>query len=220
MPLLDELYGPQRVLPARQQEQLDLEQRAALSGTTVEQARAKLDPNRPKTGANEQRDLLGSLLEPLTKSSTQTSIDSLLGVSSATPGVNLLASRTPAATAPSISAPSGTSPYIGQKNYQIGKGDPALRTLAQAVNQSMGWDSNQFAAWDALINAESGWRPNAQNPTSTAFGLGQFLNSTWKSYGAKTADPAQQLAYMAKYIKDRYGTPEKALAFHAAKNWY
>lgn len=217
MPLLDELYGPQRVLPARQQEQFDLEQRAALSGTTVEQERQRAES---PTKSAPEKSLLSDLIGPLSKTSTQSSIDALLGVSSPTTGVDLLASRTPAPITGSISAPTGTSPYIGRKNYQIGKGDPGLRTMAQAVSQSMGWDSNQFAAWDALINAESGWRPNAQNPTSTAFGLGQFLDSTWKGYGAKTTDPGQQLAYMAKYIKDRYGTPEKALAWHAAKNWY
>ena len=30
-----------------------------------------------------------------------------------------------------------------------------------------------------LINAESGWRYTAKNRYSSAYGLGQFLNSTW-----------------------------------------
>lgn len=113
-----------------------------------------------------------------------------------------------------------SSGIIGTKNYQVGRGDPSLRSMAWSVAQSMGWDQTQFAAWDALINAESGWRPNAQNPTSTAYGLGQFLNSTWRSYGSKTSDPLMQLQYMAKYIKGRYGSPQKALAFHARSNYY
>lgn len=32
---------------------------------------------------------------------------------------------------------------------------------------------------DSIIGAESGGNPNAQNPNSSASGLGQFINSTW-----------------------------------------
>jgi hypothetical protein len=34
---------------------------------------------------------------------------------------------------------------------------------------------------DSIINAESGGNPNAQNPNSSASGLGQFIDSTWLS---------------------------------------
>jgi len=34
---------------------------------------------------------------------------------------------------------------------------------------------------NCLIINESGWNPEAKNPSSTAYGLGQFLNSTWDS---------------------------------------
>lgn len=119
---------------------------------------------------------------------------------------------------PSGSSPS--SPYIGRGNYLLGRGAEALRGLAKSVAGAFGWSQNHFNAWDALINAESGWNPNAQNPTSTAYGLGQFLNSTWRSFGPKTSDPGKQLEYMARYIRDRYGDPVKALAFHANKHWY
>lgn len=113
------------------------------------------------------------------------------------------------------------APAIGTKNYLTGRGDPALRSTAQGVARSMGWNDQQFQAWDALINAESSWNPNAQNPTSTAYGLGQFLNGTWSGVGGqKTSDPATQLQYMAQYIKNRYGDPVKALNWHSEKNWY
>lgn len=32
---------------------------------------------------------------------------------------------------------------------------------------------------NCLITIESGWNPYAQNPISSAYGLGQFINSTW-----------------------------------------
>ena len=39
--------------------------------------------------------------------------------------------------------------------------------------------SVQFA--DCLIIEESHWNPKADNPTSTAYGLGQFLDRTWEN---------------------------------------
>lgn len=72
-----------------------------------------------------------------------------------------------------------------------------------------------------LVNKESGFNNLAQNPNSTAFGIGQFLNSTWKNVGCvKTTDPSIQTDCMIKYIKSRYGTPSKALSFHRANNYY
>ncbi|MCW2900947.1 MAG: hypothetical protein JWO67_3212 [Streptosporangiaceae bacterium] len=53
--------------------------------------------------------------------------------------------------------------------------------------------------WDPIIHCESGGNPAAQNPSSTASGLYQFLDSTWRSLGgtkyaarAKDATPEQQ----------------------------
>ena len=53
--------------------------------------------------------------------------------------------------------------------------------------------------WSAIIACESGGRATATNPSSTASGLFQFLDSSWIAYGggkyaarAKDATPAQQ----------------------------
>lgn len=53
--------------------------------------------------------------------------------------------------------------------------------------------------WDALIECESGGNPKAQNPKSTASGLFQIIDSTWKAFGglefakhAKDATVAEQ----------------------------
>lgn len=93
---------------------------------------------------------------------------------------------------------------------------------AQNIAGNYGWsDPSQLAAWYKLGMKESGWRNTAQNPTSTAYGIGQFLDSTWRGYGIpKTSDPAQQVEAMARYIKARYGSPAAALAFHNSHNWY
>lgn len=76
---------------------------------------------------------------------------------------------------------------------------------------------------DGVTPRDCDWtkRNNAQNPNSTAYGLGQFLNFTWETVGCvKTDDPYTQIDCMIKYVDARYGSPEKALDFHILKNWY
>lgn len=83
------------------------------------------------------------------------------------------------------------------------------------------WGSGQWDSFDKLVNRESKWDNNAQNPTSTAFGIGQFLNSTWATVGCeKTNDEYRQVECMVKYIESRYDTPTKALQFHYRNNYY
>lgn len=96
--------------------------------------------------------------------------------------------------------------------------------FAQNIAGNYGWSSpSELAAWYQLGMNESGWNNNAQNPTSTAYGIGQFLNSTWGGYGIpKTSDPALQVEAMARYIKARYGSPSRALAAWNSRSphWY
>jgi hypothetical protein len=95
-----------------------------------------------------------------------------------------------------------------------------LQTIAKGLGYN--WDASQIQAWLTIIAQESGGNPTAQNPTSTAYGIGQFLDSTWGSYGtsAKTSNPHLQLVDMAKYIHGKYGTPAAAEAYHLAHNSY
>jgi soluble lytic murein transglycosylase-like protein len=68
---------------------------------------------------------------------------------------------------------------------------------------------------------ESSWNPNADNPTSTAYGIPQFLDSTWAGTGyAKTSDPYTQIDAGLVYIAKSYGTPCGAWSFWQAHNWY
>ncbi|WP_369135290.1 transglycosylase SLT domain-containing protein [Modestobacter sp. I12A-02662] len=85
----------------------------------------------------------------------------------------------------------------------------------------VGGDSSQFSCLENLWGKESGWNPNAQNPSSTAYGIPQFLNSTWASTGiAKTSDPYRQIDAGLIYIESRYGSPCSAWSHSKAKNWY
>lgn len=81
--------------------------------------------------------------------------------------------------------------------------------------------NDQREAFFELIRRESGWNPTAQNPHSTAYGIGQFLNSTWETVGCeKTSNAQTQLDCMVKYIEKNFGTPINALLFHDKNNWY
>jgi hypothetical protein len=72
-----------------------------------------------------------------------------------------------------------------------------------------------------LIFKESSWNPNAKNPKTTAYGLGQFLDSTWKIVPqSKTSNPYDQLDAMFIYVDKVYGDSCKAWNFWLEKNWY
>lgn len=79
------------------------------------------------------------------------------------------------------------------------------------------------AAAREIISRESGGRPTAQNPTSTAFGLGQLLiGNRIRLMGDNYAstDCAAQYEAFSAYALGRYGSFENALAFHNDKGWY
>jgi hypothetical protein len=75
-----------------------------------------------------------------------------------------------------------------------------------------------------IVRRESSYNPYAKNPNSSAYGYGQFLTSTRNNYEKKTGldynDPVNQLIMMYQYVKDRYGTPQNALAFWTKNHWY
>lgn len=72
-----------------------------------------------------------------------------------------------------------------------------------------------------IIDGESDCSPSAQNPTSTAYGIAQFLDGTWAGVGCvKTADPVAQLKCMYKYVTARYGGWQGAYNHKVSKGWY
>lgn len=82
-------------------------------------------------------------------------------------------------------------------------------------------DPKQFICLTKLIGKESGWNPEAQNPTSTASGIGQLLNSTASSLGMKKSDSAvSQLVATLSYISRRHSTPCGAWKHFQQKGWY
>jgi hypothetical protein len=71
--------------------------------------------------------------------------------------------------------------------------------------------------WQALFtlwNRESRWDYTADNPRSSAYGIPQMLKMP------KGTPMTKQIDLGLKYIKHRYGSPSKALAFHNQNGWY
>lgn len=71
--------------------------------------------------------------------------------------------------------------------------------------------------WRALFilwNRESRWDYTADNPHSSAYGIPQMLKMP------ENTPMLKQIDLGLKYIKYRYGSPTKALAFHNRHGWY
>ncbi|MGH2816500.1 MAG: hypothetical protein ACRDLC_15230, partial [Actinomycetota bacterium] len=83
--------------------------------------------------------------------------------------------------------------------------------------------SGTSAAERWIIMRESSGDPTADNPTSTAFGLGQLLLGNRILYLGEayaTTDCGRQLWAFRAYVRDRYGTAARAKAFWQANGWY
>lgn len=101
-------------------------------------------------------------------------------------------------------------------------GKELYKSIVRTHASQYGWGSGaEWQALETLVYRESSWRPDAQNPTSTAFGLFQWLDQTWIGYGCtKTTDVDHQAECGMRYIEKRYGSPSKAMEFHDKNNWY
>lgn len=96
---------------------------------------------------------------------------------------------------------------------------PQLAKLyAKSVMDWHGWNNSEYKALVKLWTAESNWRPLAYNKITVdgknAGGIPQIL-------GLDPATPApDQIDKGLTYIKERYGKPSVAWAFHRKNNWY
>ncbi|WP_108669558.1 transglycosylase SLT domain-containing protein [Peribacillus acanthi] len=108
---------------------------------------------------------------------------------------------------------------------QSGKSS-SFKTYQTHLNEAikLGVPSSWATSLTELVGRESSWNPKADNPKSTAYGYGQFIKDTRAAYEKKTGldydNPVHQLVMMAQYVKDKYKTPDKALAFWDANHWY
>lgn len=80
----------------------------------------------------------------------------------------------------------------------------------------------QYGCLNVLIGRESGWRVDATNPSSGAYGIPQALpGSKMASHGADwRTNPRTQLRWMVSYCDGRYGSPCGALSHSHSVGWY
>lgn len=79
----------------------------------------------------------------------------------------------------------------------------------------------EYVALHELIMRESSWNPDARNRKSTAYGLGQLIDQTWKDLDIEKSDDFRiQLIAAHKYVMQRYGSWQKALEFHKRNGYY
>ncbi|WP_329519578.1 lytic transglycosylase domain-containing protein [Spirillospora sp. NBC_01491] len=95
--------------------------------------------------------------------------------------------------------------------------------IAKGMLPSFGFGGEgEFGCLVKLWNKESGWRSNAANPSSGAYGIPQALpGSKMASAGSDWRTSARtQIKWGLGYIKDRYGTPCKAWSHSESVGWY
>jgi hypothetical protein len=105
-----------------------------------------------------------------------------------------------------------------------GGGNAANMAIGRAMLAMFGWGADQWPPLSALWNQESGWRTNALNASSGAYGIPQSLPASKMGTGFGGADymtnPVTQERWGMGYIAGRYGNPAGAWAHEVAMNWY
>ena len=89
------------------------------------------------------------------------------------------------------------------------------------VNELMTKRQANCLLW--IFDKESHLNPNAKNPTSSAKGIGQLLDSTYKNIGLKhSADPIAQVVAAIAYVSRHYGSDGAcaAKAFWLKNSYY
>ena len=129
-----------------------------------------------------------------------------------------------------------------QKGVEIGRQKISEVITVQAVNQveihgtkvelppgdhtdwmrMAGIPESDFGAANYIISHESGWRVDAQNPNSSAYGLPQCMISDHSECGTQEwkTNPITQLRWFYNYCKNRYGSVQGAYDHKIAKGWY
>ena len=104
------------------------------------------------------------------------------------------------------------------RSERLSEGDP--RDIARALLPAYGFSSDQFSCLDSLYVSESNWRVDADNPTSSAYGIPQALTQLHDLPADYMTSAESQIRWGLEYIQDTYGTPCSAWSFKAANGWY
>ncbi|MCX5204493.1 lytic transglycosylase domain-containing protein [Streptomyces sp. NBC_00237] len=113
----------------------------------------------------------------------------------------------------SSSRDAGEASFEQKSSYSVSDVKAIARQIVPA---------GQFQCFSNIVNHESTWNYQAQNPTSAAYGLVQ------SNPGSKMAsvapdwrtNPATQIKWGLNYMNVRYGSPCEAWAFWQNNNYY
>jgi murein DD-endopeptidase MepM/ murein hydrolase activator NlpD len=110
---------------------------------------------------------------------------------------------------------------LANRGYEPGVNDPK-EIARQILKNKFGYGSGQFSCFDNIIMRESKWDVNATNPSSGAYGIPQALPGSKMANegGDWRTNPATQIIWGIKYMKDRYGSPCAAWSFKSSHGWY
>lgn len=99
--------------------------------------------------------------------------------------------------------------------------------LAFLTTYTKGWKMSDWKCLRQLWKHESHFNPKAKNMHSGAYGIAQFLPTTWGNYKvAKTSEAKLQIQYGLRYLEKRYGGINdkfgacNAWAFWKRNGWY
>lgn len=98
----------------------------------------------------------------------------------------------------------------------------AAQAYAAGAAAQYGWTGQNWTDLVKLWNRESGWRWNAENPYSGAYGIPQSLpGNKMAAFGTNWRnDAAVQIDWGLSYIAGRYGSPMKAWEHSERVGWY
>ena len=83
------------------------------------------------------------------------------------------------------------------------------------------WPMSEWKCLRYVWQKESHFNPMAMNMSSKAYGIAQFLPTTWGNYNVtKTSSAKLQIQYGLRYIQKRYGSACAAKAFWIKHGWY
>ncbi len=104
------------------------------------------------------------------------------------------------------------------KYQSLSEGDP--RDIARALLPVYGFSSDQFSCLDSLYESESGWRIDADNPSSSAYGIPQALTQLHDLPADYMTSAESQIRWGLEYIQSTYGSPCGAWSFKSGHGWY
>jgi hypothetical protein len=119
-------------------------------------------------------------------------------------------------------APASTSASSGWAPPAVTPDPGSAQAYAAGAVAARGWSSAEFDCLVALWSKESGWRVNAYNAGSGAYGIPQALpGSKMATAGADwETNAATQIEWGLGYVSGRYGTPCGAWAHSQDVGWY